>query len=174
MLGLSALSYDAQAADFPQYFEYENVKMQKLGEDRYVYKVFFKLYDAVLYTETGKRAKEVLERTAAFHLEFHYLREIKKSIILESADKILARNISSNELSSIKERIESINKAYKTVRKGGKSSLTYVPSIGTTLSINGKKKVTIKGNDFANLYLKIWFGEKPISADLKMALLGDK
>jgi hypothetical protein len=38
--------------------------------------------------------------------------------------------------------------------------------------INGSPIITIEGKDFAQLYFKIWLGEKPLSNSLKDALLG--
>jgi len=91
----------------------------------------------------------------------------RQSIILESADKILRRNLSPAEFSQISDRVDQINEAYRTVLDGDRSSLTYQPGVGSTLAINGSPAVTIEGADFARLYFKIWLGEQPISSSLR-------
>jgi len=146
--------------------------MQKLGDYRYVYRFFFDLYDAALFAPQAQDGADVLQATTSFHLQFRYLREIEKSIILQSADRMLERNLSAEQLTQIAERVDRINQAYTTVRKGDQSSLTYQPGTGTTLRINGKPGVTIEGEDFARLYFRIWLGPQPISNSLKASLLG--
>lgn len=163
---------DAREAQFPDSISAQDYDMQKRGEYRYVYKYFFKLYDAALFSPPESITEDVLTGQHPFHLEFNYLRKIDKAIILESSAKMLSKNLSSNELSSITDRVARINDAYRTVQKGDSSSLTFIPGQGTTLKINGKEVTTIEGDDFARLYFQIWLGEQPISEELKLYLLG--
>lgn len=146
--------------------------LTKRGEYRYVYRMFFKLYDAALYASPDAETNHILEARASYRLQFRYLREIDKSIILESSAKMLRKNLSPEQLNQITARVDRLNAAYRTVRKGDHSSLTYQPGIGTTLSINGRPVITIEGEDFARLYFTIWLGEQPISDSLKRKLLG--
>ena len=79
--------------------------------------------------------------------------------------------MSPDELDLIQKRLDRINAAYRTVNKGDRSSLSYTPGKGTTLSINQEPIVTIEGEDFARLYFRIWLGEQPISQPMRDALL---
>lgn len=157
---------------FPERTEVFGEDFVKLGEYRYVYRFFFELYDAALFTEPGADDQDVLDADAAFHLRFRYLRKIDKAIILKSAGRMLAKNLSETQRAAISERVDQINEAYTGVTEGDVSSLTYRPGVGTTLMINGESVVTIKGEDFARLYFRIWLGEKAISNSLKQNLLG--
>lgn len=143
------------------------------GKHRFIYRMFFKLYDAAFYTDATETAdiEDVLSGKYALHLEFDYLRKIKKSIILESSEKILANNMSLSELASIQARVDRINAAYRTVDKGDRSALSYIPGKGTVLWINGEPMITVEGEDFARLYFRIWLGERPISKAMRDALL---
>ena len=147
--------------------------LSPVGSHRFIYRMFFKLYDARLYTDTEQviSIDELLDGDNALLLEFDYLRKIKKSIILESSEKILSNNMSPTELASIQDRVDRINAAYRTVDESDRSALSYVPGEGTTLWINGQKKVTIEGSDFARLYFRIWLGEQPISKQMRDELL---
>ena len=147
--------------------------LKATGNYRFVYRMFFKLYDASFYTDAAKTEDvgELLSGKYVLHLEFDYLRKIKKSIVLESSEKILAKNMSAEQLGSIQERVDRINAAYRTVYKGDRSALSYLPGFGTTLWINGEPVITIEGEDFARLYFRIWFGEQPISVQMRNALL---
>lgn len=147
--------------------------LSPMGNHRFIYRMFFKLYDASLYSDTEQviQGDGMLDGKSALLLEFDYLRKIKKSIILESSEKILANNMSPVELASIQERVDQINAVYRTVDKGDRSALSYMPGQGTTLWINDKPMITIEGEDFARLYFRIWLGEKPISKAMRDALL---
>lgn len=158
---------------FPEEITVAEQNLKKLGEYRYVYRFFFELYDAALFVAKDKTPEDVLQATVPFHLQFRYLRQIEKKIILQSADQMLEKNLSPDEGKQIEERVKRINQAYTTVRKGDQSSLTYLPGTGTTLKINGKPKVTIEGEDFARLYFRIWLGPQAISGSLRDHLLGN-
>lgn len=145
--------------------------LKKLGEYRYVYRLFFSLYDAALYAPEGATAEQILQAETGFRLQFRYLREIDKSIILKSSGRMLEKNLSASELQQIAERVEQINEKYTTVRDGDTSSLTFEPSVGTTLRINGEPVGAVPGDDFARLYFTIWLGDQPISTSLRRALL---
>ena len=174
LFGLAASDLEASTDQlFPEQISVAEQEFQKLGEYRYVYRFFFNLYDAALFLPKNKTGEDVLQATTSFHLQFRYLREIDKNIILESADQMLEKNLSPAERKQIAERVDRINLAYTTVRDGDMSSLTYQPGIGTTLKINGDPKLTIEGEDFARLYFRIWLGPKAISTSLKDNLLGN-
>lgn len=168
---LGALTGSTSAATtFLQTYQLDEHLLEKRGEYRYVYRMFFKLYDAALFTTSEAQPEDVLNAQVPFHLGFHYLRTIEKSIILESADKMLLRNLSPSERQAIADRVDQINAAYTTVNEGDTSSLSFTPRTGTRLNINGETVATIPGDDFAQLYFQIWLGEKPISDAMKVAL----
>jgi len=169
----SAPARGAESGRFPASVEFSDQNLEKTGEFRYVYRFVFPLYEAALFVPPEAEPKELLDADYPFHLRFHYLRDIKKAIILKSADRMLEKNLSSEERASIRSGIEKLNEKYVSVREGDESSLTYIPDRGTTLRVNGESKVTIEGRDFDRLYFEIWFGERPISADLKKTLLGE-
>lgn len=171
---LGALPAAAEEPLFSQQIEVDGQTMAKLGEYRYVYRFFFPLYEAALFTAEGGSADSVLGAEKPFQLKFRYLREIDKSIILKSADRMLEKNLSESERTSIAEGVDRINAAYRTVNEGDTSSLTFVPGQGTTLTINGEPQITLPGEDFARLYFTIWLGQNPISGSLKKHLLGFK
>lgn len=145
---------------------------ETMGEYRYVYRVFFKLYDATLYASPGATADQVLQADTNFKLHFEYLRSIEKPVILQSAATILEKNLTNAQLDSIQSNVARLNEAYTSVDKGDRSSLRYENGIGTTLSINGQDVLTIQGQDFARLYFTIWLGKDPISNSMKSSLLG--
>lgn len=156
---------------FPETAQVEDATYYKMGEHRNVYKVFFKVYDAALFTEPEATPEDVLSRDCAFHLEFRYLRNIPKSAILESAERMLHRNLTTETRRRLKAPIEKLHATYRSVIVGDVSTLTYTPEKGTTFAINGDPLITIPGQEFAQSYLEIWFGTLPISLELRDRLL---
>ncbi len=57
-------------------------------------------------------------------------------------------------------------------QKGDEFIYTYIPGDGVTISIGGKTKGTISGDDFMKALFRVWFGEKPFDKKLKKGLLG--
>jgi len=156
---------------FPDTIEIDGDTWSKSGSYHYVYRFFFPLYDAALYAPEGATKSDVLNAKTGFQLRFRYLREIEKPIILKSANKMMAKNLSGVKRNEIAEEVDKLNRAYRTVKDGDESSLTFLPERGTTLRINGEPKVTVGDQAFAAAYFQIWLGEKPISSDLKTAVL---
>ena len=141
------------------------------GQYRFVYKFFFKLYDLSLLAPSAASRAQILNAEVGFELQFKYLRTLEKPLILESAARMLERNLSPGELAQIEARVQELNAAYTTVRDGDRSSLSYHPGRGTTLAINGRDAITLPGQDFAQLYFRIWLGPQPTSKAMKEALL---
>ena len=161
----------SEGESFPDRIVFRDTALERRSDYTYTYRFFFDLYSVALYTAPGATAKDVLDRREPFRLQFHYLREIKKKIILRSADKMLEKNLTPDSREMIGDRVAKLNQAYRTVREGDRSALTYLPGEGTFLSINGTEKARIEGADFAHRYFRIWLGRNPISDDLKNALL---
>jgi hypothetical protein len=172
LLLVSAVSLTAAAAPrFPNYTEVDDVYFYKMGEHRSIYKLFFKLYDAALFAEPSATSTEVLTRNCAFQLEFRYLRNIPKATILESAEHMLNKNLSAEQMARIRVSMQQLHASYRSVIAGDRSSLTYIPNKGTTFTLNGSQLITIPGKEFAQCYLDIWLGAQPISVELRDQLL---
>ena len=135
--------------------------------------MFFKLYDVALFSDSSADidADSLLDGSNRVYLEFDYLRKIDKSMILKSSKSIIPKNMSDAEFASINDRVRMINEAYRTVGKGDRSALSFIPGQGTTLWINEEAVLTVPGEDFARLYFRIWLGPAPISEKMRDALL---
>jgi hypothetical protein len=73
---------------------------------------------------------------------------------------------------TMKADIDQLLGALDPVKEGDQMVFTYVPGTGTTLTINGKEKLTIAGPGFAQVLLSMWLGPKPPNAGLKKGILG--
>jgi hypothetical protein len=74
----------------------------------------------------------------------------------------------------MKTDIDRLLGALETVKEGDQMVFTYVPGTGTTLTLNGKEKVTIANSAFGQVLFSVWLGPKPPNADLKKGMLGTR
>lgn len=74
---------------------------------------------------------------------------------------------------TVQAEIDQLNGWMTGMKKGQTMTFTYVPSVGTTVNIAGKRVGTIQGQDFARSLFAIWLGNKPPTSALRKGLLGD-
>jgi hypothetical protein len=134
------------------------------------YKIVFRGYVVALYLPDGADPASALGPVAK-RLEFSYFWKIPGPEFGKAGEEILTRNVDLQTVTALRERLDSINLAYKDVKPGDRYALTYRPGKGTELSFNGKPLVLVEGDDFAAAYFSIWLGKKPIDEDLKNELL---
>ncbi len=105
-------------------------------------------------------------------LELKYAVSIKADDFIASGDKALRATLDENQLASIQDDVDAINKAYKDVSSGDRYTLTYIPGEGTTLALNDEVLTLIESAEFGQYYFHIWLGAEPVSARLRDRLLG--
>ncbi len=166
----AAGTHEVGGVFFAETVEAHGIRLQLHGAGLLRYRVIFKGYAAALYLPQGTRPSDVLEDVPK-RLEVHYFWSIPAQAFQEAADALLSKNVSPERLSALRPRIEQLHRAYESVRPGDRYALTYVPHVGTELTLNGVLKARIPGADFASAYFSIWLGEHPIDRQLKQALL---
>ena len=166
----SATAQEIEGVDFSDRLERSGTTFNLFGLGLLRYRVIFKGYVAALYLGDGVPAEDVLEDTPK-RLEIEYFWKIEGRDIAAAADKILKQNLDEQSLAPLRPRIEQIGALFQDVKPGDRYALTYVPGVGTELSLNGESKGVIPGADFAEAYLSIWLGAKPIDRSLRDQLL---
>jgi hypothetical protein len=136
-------------------------------------KLFFKIYIAQLYLEKpANEAAEVLAADGQKKMIMHFLYEkVSKEQLVEAWNEGFNGNLDEHEKVALAPRINQFNEMFATVGKGDTILLAYVPESGTKVVVAGKEKGIVPGKDFSDALLSIWLGEKPITPDLKKALL---
>lgn len=133
--------------------------------------LFFDLYDAALYLPADVSGTEALQNVPK-KLILCYKREIPAEKIIEAGNKLLQKNCLPEELEAIEAALETINRAYRTPRKDDVYALSFHPERGSTvLYFNDEALATIEGEQFANLYFRIWLGKHPVSERFRDELL---
>jgi len=88
-------------------------------------------------------------------------------------DEALKAN-AADKAGALQAEIGQFLKALETMHEKEQMVITYVPGVGTTVTIRGKDKVTIPGQPFGEAVFSMWLGPKPPNGDLKSGLLGKK
>lgn len=154
---------------FPNTDNVSGDKLDLIGVAKFRY-LLFDVYTLGLYGPKGISSKKEILNNIPKKLVFKYHREISKEVMIEGANKNLKKSQNAPIETFIGE-LEKINQSYQNVKENDVYELAYSPSIGTSLTLNKNKKVTIKGKDFAKYYFGIWLSENPISLKLRNELL---
>lgn len=131
---------------------------------------FLEGYVAGLYLGPDARPEDVLADVPK-RLELEYFYDLSGSDFGPAAWKVLSRSLDPQTLERVRERADRLAGAYQDVRPGDRYALTYLPGVGTELSLNGEPRITIPGADFAAAYFGIWLGDAPIDDSLRDQLL---
>lgn len=139
-------------------------------------KAIFNIYVAALYVEKkNRRAEALLADSGTRRVELHVLYRLTAGEFMEAFNKAINANLTPEEYVPVAARLIHFSRAFREVGEVDKGSvilIDYIPSIGTVLTVNGKERERIVGEDFYRAMLKIWLGKSPVQDSLKKALLG--
>lgn len=161
---------EIEGVEFPETYAAGDtaLRLQCVGLLRY--KVLFKGYVAGLYLSEGADAERALADVPK-RLELSYFWSIDGDDFGPAGESVLADNFDRETLDSLRPRLEEIGRLYEDIQPGDRYALTYIPGVGTELSLNGKRKGIVEGADFAAKYFAIWLGPRPLDASLKDQLV---
>ena len=140
-------------------------------------KAFFKVYVAGLYL-AGKRTSpaEVLALAGPKRASITLMRNLPARELVEALKDGIRDNSSTEEQQALKGRVEELAANLLALRQGKKGdviTVDWLPDAGTLVVLNGEVKGSaIPGDDLYRALLKVWLGDRPTSAGLKKALLG--
>lgn len=136
------------------------------GEVRYLKMI--KVYDASLYSPKLVTAQNILKPNVSKCLKLDYAVDLSVDKFRLATSKILKRQHDAEFLRKINTPLETLQGAYKAVRKGDYYRLCYDGKTQKMrLDLNQKKLVEIRSAELARAYLGIWLSaNKPISSPL--------
>jgi len=141
------------------------------------YKAVFKVYTAALYlTQPATTPEAVIATAGPKRMHIVMLREIDANEL----GKLFTRGMENNAPREVFAkciagtlRLAELFSRKKRLMPGDSFSVDWVPSVGTTVLINGKAEIEpITEPTFFNALLGIWLGQDPADRLLKNALLG--
>jgi Chalcone isomerase-like len=134
------------------------------------YRIFIKAYVAALYLGEEMQPADVLSDVPK-RLEIEYFWAISAPDFGVATNRGIAANVDAATLAGLRPRIDRMNALYRDVKPGDRYALTYLPGLGTELSLNGKPLGTIEGSDFASALFSIWLGKNALDGSLRDRLL---
>lgn len=129
------------------------------------------VYMAGLYVEKKtKSPSDIIDPKAPKKILMHFVRDVDASDIRGAYDEGFEKNGGSG----LTKKVKQLNGWMSEMKEGQRMALIYEPGKGTTVSVRGKVKGTIEGEDFAKVLFTIFFGPNPPNSDLKEGMLGKK
>ncbi len=139
--------------------------------------VFFKMYVIGLYlAEKQHSAATIFADAKPKRIALHVVvGEAGTERFLNGFRKGIEKNHGEAQLAALRERMAAFEQmfgAIKNVKYGDAIAFDWLPATGTRVTLNGAELGRIAGEDFYRALLSIWIGGKPVTDDLKQALLG--
>lgn len=138
--------------------------------------LFMDIYVAALYLPERRRdTRDILNRDIPRSFQLTLLRDLSTQQNLDVLKEGLVANNSPDEIEAIQQEVDSFLGHIRSLREvpaGTAIQLSYVPGVGTSVSVNGRFLGAIPGEAFNRALLRIWLGNDPAEGKLKRALLG--
>jgi hypothetical protein len=131
-----------------------------------------KIYVAAFYApEPLRSASAVTASPGPIQFDFTFLRNVGQSDVTRAWSSQFAQSVSYTYPGYERDRDAFIG-MFGPLKNGGMERVQFVGT-NTLVYDSGTLKGTIAGREFQKSFLSLWFGSKPVAADLKSALLGN-
>jgi hypothetical protein len=142
-------------------------------------KLFFKAYVAGLYlTEKRKTPTEVFALDGPKRASVTLLRDLPAQGLVDALTQGISDNCSPAQEQTLRSRLDRLAAnllSFRQVQRGDVITVDWLPGTGTVVTLNGQARgEPIPGHDVYLALLRVWLGDRPTSAGLKKALLGQK
>lgn len=137
-------------------------------------KFFIDVYVAALYLpEQTHDAQRAIAAPGPKRVLLHFVHDVDRKKIRAAWREGFEENLTAAERQSLQGPITQFIEAFPDLHVGDVITLDSIPQRGTEVAIGAKVRLTLPGDAFFPALLKIWLGERPPTAALKAALLGD-
>ncbi len=143
------------------------------------FKVVFKVYAAGLYlAEKKTTVADVLAAPGAKRVALVMMRDLTNEELGQSFMAGIKKNSTLQERTKIVTQMMQFGEMFATIpelKKGDVIGVDWIPGVGTVSTHNGRKiSEPLPDVAFYHALLKIWLGDNPADAQLKLNLLGEK
>jgi hypothetical protein len=131
------------------------------------------VYVGALYvTKPSADPMALVASNSPYELVLQFVRNVDSGDIKKGWMEGFEHNVAANDLPALKDRIATLGNWMEDIKIGQQLSFAFRPGIGVTVSVNGKSKGSIKGDDFGRALLSIWLGANPPNPEVKSGMLG--
>jgi hypothetical protein len=106
------------------------------------------------------------------YLHLHFERDLSRSQMRKAYRTSVEVN-TGKSLSRYKKRLDRLLTAMEAVTENDNLRFVYIPDSGMVVTLNEKRLVTIEGSDWARMFLRLYVGSKPPTANLRNGMLGN-
>ncbi len=170
LLPSDAMALQGDASLFAPVQKVHDVELVRQGVGR-LRRWMIKGCDIALYTPPGTTRQSLFDGRAKA-LEFVYYVRIAGEQFALASDETLKEELSSETYARFKPQIDEMGSYFAAVAPGDRYLLYFVPGQGTALDLNGKRRGLIPGDEFADVYFRIWLGGKPLDKALYKGMTG--
>lgn len=157
------------STDMPMRIEYQDTTLTLCDQYTVRYALMIKVADAAWYSDDCDRTENLLDNPTKA-LKFVYHRDIPKDFFVEAANEFFAKNTTQTENQMWQSTLATFNANYSDIESNQSYELIQVDDC-LTLRKEGTDQIRITQGEFANLYYRIWFGQKPAIKKLKQAFI---
>jgi len=137
-------------------------------------KLMFKVYVGSLYVPAKASSAAAVYAKAPRRVQLDMLRDVSADQMLEALVDGIKDGNPPADVAAVKpqsDQLASILKGIGQLKEGNVLTFDFVDG-ATRVGLNGADKGSIAGEAFNKALLNAWFGDKPVQADLKKAMLG--
>lgn len=135
-------------------------------------KAIFKVYVGALYLPSKTTSADAALAAGVAKVTMKMMRDVDGEKLRGAWTEGFANNNAPGDMPKLKARIERFNALFPDTEEGDLIEVDLNGASGVTVSIDGKPRGSVEGEDFAKAVLRIWLGPKPPSDDLKNGMLG--
>jgi hypothetical protein len=137
------------------------------------------VYVIGLYFEEPKLlAQTAIDHYGPKRIALRLMRDVTAKSLVEALYEGIRDNATESEFAKLKpaaDALSAIMLPLAIAKKGDVVALDYLPNIGSQVVVNGRATgQPVPGHELYSALLKIWLGDSPVDADLKLSLLGGK
>lgn len=156
----------AQPAGHPPNLMLDGAAVSRAGEAARTHLLgLVEFYSVALYAGTPVERARLLSADApkALRIEIRYKDDFRRSIAVDWRHELIPRLEPA--------AIEHLRQAFAPLQAGDVVLIDYVPGKGTTVRVNKAVAATGAHHDLMLAFLDHWLGQRPVSEDMKRALV---
>ena len=135
-------------------------------------KFFIKVYVGGLYLQKRtSNAEDIIRADTPKALLMQFVRDVKRDKLVQAYSEAFASN-AADMAARQKTNVERFFAFLTNVKEGDRIGFVYEPGKGSRFALNGAEKLAIDGKEFADLFLLVYIGPRPPTAEVKRGLLG--
>jgi hypothetical protein len=138
-------------------------------------KFFVKVYAAGLYLpEKTTDAVKAINMPGPKRVTMQFIYDdVAAAKITKGWTEGFEKNSTAEQLQRLQSRLDLFNTFFEDMKAGDRIIIDFLPVNGTQVSVKGKLKGEIPGEDFYQALLRVWLGEEPADKGLREGMLGE-